>query len=458
MGEWNIKKVLNVLWRGKILIIILSIIAAICGYIYNKELTTPVYNSTSSIILSVTGQSTEELVEDERTISSGEISLSEQLMNTYVQIIKSDSVMNKVIDNLNLNMTSNQLAKCIRVVPESKSTVLKISATSSNPQQAVEIVSEIENVFFERINELYNIKSAKVLDEPVLEKNPSNINPKKYAFFGFLIGFVVATTILLVKEFFNDNIKNENDVEKNLKLNVLSKIEHLQGKFKLVSMMEEYHITEAFRVLAANLKVNDCKSFFLVSNVPEEGKSLVSANLAITLANSGKKTLLIDSDMRKGTQHLLFGIENNKGLSNLVYSDEIDYKRYIYEDVVHNLDVLTKGNENLNYSKLLFSDTIKKIIENAKKDYEFIIVDGTPCQMVADGNTIYEAVDSTIIVVKYDNTKCSDVNKIKKDIKKNKGNISGVVINDIPRSASKYYNHSYYGNDNKKALKVIKKH
>ena len=458
MNEWSVKKVLNVLWKGKYLIIIISLIATVFGYIYNKNFTTPVYKSTSSIILSVTNQSTEEIIEEEKTISSGEISLSEQLMNTYVQIIKSDSVLNKVIENLSLNMTAKQLSKSINVTPESKSTVLKISVTSSNPQQAVDIVSEIEKVFFERIDELYNIRSAKVLDEPALEKSPSNINPKKYALFGFLIGFIGATTILLVKEFFNDNIKTENDVEKNLKLNVLSKIEHFHGKSKLVTLEDEFHPTESFRVLAANIKTVNNKVVLIVSNVPEEGKSLVSANLAITYANSGKKTLLIDSDMRKGTQHLLFGISNGEGLSNLVYNDEYNYKKYLHEDVVHNLDILTKGNANLNYSKLLFSETIEKILADAKEKYDFIIVDGTPCQMVADGSLLYKSVDSTIIVVKYDNTKCSDVNKIKKDIKRNEGNVLGVVINDIPRLGGKYYNYSYYGNDNKKSLKTTKKH
>ena len=205
MGEWNTKKVLNVLWKGKYLIIIFSVVAAIFGYIYNKNFTKPVYTSTSSIILSVTNQSEEEVLDDdERTISSGEISLSEQLMNTYVQIIKSESVMNKVIENLNLNMKPGQLVKSINVVSESKSTVLKISVSSENPQQAVDIVNEIEKVFFERIYELYNIKSAKVLDEPALEKTPSNIKPKKYAIIGFLAGFVGAAAILLVREFFND--------------------------------------------------------------------------------------------------------------------------------------------------------------------------------------------------------------------------------------------------------------
>lgn len=458
MREWNTQKILSVLWKGKYLIIVLSVVSAIFGYIYNKNYTVPKYTSTSSIILSVTNQDTEEIVDDEKiTISAGEISLSEQLMNTYVQIIKSDSVMNKVIENLNLNITSNQLAKSINVAPESKSTVLKISITSDNPKQSVEIISETEKVFFERIEELYNIRSAKVLDEPVIEKTPSNINPKKYAFFGFAIGFVAAITILLVKEFFNSNIKNENDIEGNLKLNVLAKIEHFHRKSKLISDMDEYHKTESFRVLAANLKASNSKSFFVVSNVPEEGKSLVSANMAITFASSGKKTLLIDSDMRKGTQHLLFGINNDEGLSNLVFNDEFNYKKYVHEDVIHNLDILTNGSADLDYSKLLFTETIEKILKDAKEKYDFIIVDGTPCQMVADGTLLYKLVDSTIIVVKYNNTKCTDINKIKKDIKRNGGNLLGVIINDIHKLGGKNYSYSYYGNDRKNGLKIIKK-
>lgn len=445
MRDWNTKKILELLWQNKVMIIVFAIVGATVGFIFNSYFTKPEYTASSSIILSVTQTEADDTYEnDERPISSGDLSLSEQLMNTYVQIIKSESVINKVIENLHIETKASQLNKAIEVVPESKSTVLRIKVTLENPEQAKAIVCELENVFFERIDELYNIKTAKVLDEPTVDINPSNIKPVKFAFFGLLIGLILGVTIVIIKELVNDNIKSESDIEKNLKLNVLTTVGHFNDKNKIAALKDYNYTVEQFRVLAANIKVLNCKTVLIVSNVPGEGKSVVSANLAATYATSGKKTLLIDSDMRKGTQHWLFGLENKYGLSNLVFEDDVNYKQYLNRNVVKNLDILTKGSANLNYSKLLFSETISKILSDAKQNYDYIVIDGTPCQMVADGSLLYDMVDATAIVVKYNNTKCSDIVKIYKTIKRNGGKVLGAILNDVPKAVGKY--DSYYGN------------
>ena len=456
MKEWNAKKIFVLLWQNKKFIIILSILCMIGGYIQNCFFTKPEYMATSSIILSVTQSTIDEMGEsNERTISAGDISLSEQLMNTYVQIIKSDSVLEKVINNLQLNMSVKQLKKAINIVPESKSTVMKIYVTSTDSDQALRIMDELEIVFFDRIEELYNIKSSKVLDTPNVEQAPSNINPIKHAFFGFLIGFIAAASIVLIREVFNDNIKTENEIEKNLKIQVLAAISHFSEKYKVVTLMNYNTVVEQFRVLVSNINVLKSKSVVVVSNMPGEGKSVVSANLAATYASSGKKTLLIDSDMRRGTQHQIFGIKNQYGLSNLIFDNSMDYERHIQKDVIPNLDILTKGSANLNYSKLLFSDIIEKILTEAKEKYDFIVVDGTPCQIVADGTVLYKMVDSAIIVVKYNNTKCNDVLKIKRIIKQNGGKVLGAILNDIPGATGKYS--SYYGYGDKEMITTDKK-
>ncbi len=453
MRDLNTKEILELLWQNKFLIIALSILGAILGYIYNNNFTKPQYTASSKIILSVTQSGEDNTYENaDRSISSGDLSLSEKLMNTYVQIIKSDSVINKVIENLNLDMKTSQLNKAIEAIPESKSTVLKVTVTLENPEQAKKIVCELENVFFERIEELYNIKTAKVLDDPTVDRNPSNIKPVRFAIIGLIIGFIVASSIVIIKELLNDNIKTESDIEKNLKLSVLTTIGHLGGRNKIAAFDGYNYTVEQFRVLAANIKVLECKTVLVVSNVPGEGKSVVSANLAATYAASGKKTLLIDSDMRKGTQHWLFGIENGRGLSNLVFEDDVNYTQYIHKNVANNLDIITKGSANLNYSKLLFSETISKILNDASSKYDYIIVDGTPCQMVADGSLLFNMVDATAIVIKYNNTKASDVIKIYKGIQRNGGKVLGAILNDVPKAVGKY--DSYYENPRSLAVKT----
>ena len=185
MKDWNAKKIFNILWKGKIVIILFIIIGAVCGYIHNTMFTKPIYQSSSSIILSVTNESMEEIInneEDEETkkkISQGELSLSKQLMSTYSQIIKSESVLKKVMANLQLSTTIGNLKNSITVTPQDESAVITVTVKSESAKEAADIVKEVDKVFFERIEELYNITDAKVLDEPTIESVPNNINPKK---------------------------------------------------------------------------------------------------------------------------------------------------------------------------------------------------------------------------------------------------------------------------------------
>lgn len=467
MKQWDLKRVCKVLWEGKILIIVFAILGAVIGYNYNTKYTKPVYQSSSSIILSVTDNSTKakkkkvqtsitnEIEED--TISQSDVSLSSKMMNTYAKIIKSKSVVNRVIKDLKLNITYNDLVKNITVVPEDNTTLIRIQVKSEDPEEAAKIVKALDKVFLKRIKQLYNIKDAKILDEAEIEDVPTNIFPKKYTLISAMIGLAIAIFILILREYFDDRLKTESDVKQRTKLDVLALIGKFKDKTKLISLEEKNVQNEAFRTLLANIRYANKKSVLVVSNEPGEGKSIVSANLALICASSGKKTLLIDSDMRKGTQDELFHLNNSIGLSNiiLVGDNSKDYDAYINKDVVNNLDVLTKGPGTLNYSRLLFHDeVIKNLIEYAESKYDFIIFDGTPVKLVADNTALYKCIDSTIIVVKYNNTKAQDVNSIRDTIRNNNGNLLGVVINNIPPKASsnkKYYKYDgYYGYSSKK--------
>ena len=441
MEEIDIKALFKILNDKKFLIIVFAIIGGLIGYIYNKEFVKPMYESRSSIILSATDGSIEGVTDE---ITQTDITINEKLVNTYAEIAKSDSVLDKVIAKLNLKTTSKKLAKNITVNTEAKTTVIKLVVKAEDPDQAVNISNELISVFFERVGELYNIKTAKVLDAPKINKTSVNVNPTKFLIIGAVIGAAIAIFLALFMDVFNDNLKTESDIEDKVKLHVLTKVPKFSSKNMIVSFNERSYEAEAFRTLVANIKYFDKKTILVTSNTPDEGKSTVSINLALTLANSGKRTLLIDCDLRKGTQHLLLNIPNKYGLSNLVREDSADYKSVLNESVIENLDVITKGSAVINYSKLLFSTTIGRIVDDAKTKYDYIIIDGTPSELVSDDSILYKSVDATAIVVKYNNTKASQVNKIKATIKRSGGSVIGVIINGIPKDKLGNKRYGYY--------------
>lgn len=218
-------------------------------------------------------------------------------------------------------------------------------------------------------------------------------------------------------------------------------------------------ISEIFRTLRTNLQFmtsnKGLKTVLVTSSMPGEGKSWVSANLVATFAQEGKKVLIVDSDMRKGRLHTIFGIEKNPGLSNYLSGiSEVEQKdnliQYMKQTEIENLYVMPAGDVPPNPSELLVSEKTTEMIEQLKTMFDLIIFDGTPCLLVTDALILARQIDATLIVTACKSTKMGDVEKIKKSIEKVGGKIAGIVINKIPISPKKYQSSYYYGNAEEK--------
>ena len=214
-------------------------------------------------------------------------------------------------------------------------------------------------------------------------------------------------------------------------------------------------IAEVFRTLRTNIQFmnskKSMKTLLVTSTMPGEGKSWVAANLAITFAQAGKKVLIIDADMRKGRQHVMFNIENKMGLSNFLSgidelgrNENLDILKYVKATEIQNLFLIPAGNVPPNPSELLASETTINMIEKLKEVFDFIIFDGTPSLLVTDALIVARLVDSTVIVTAHNSTKKENLEKVKKDIENVGGNIVGVILNKIPINAKKYMETYYY--------------
>lgn len=224
-------------------------------------------------------------------------------------------------------------------------------------------------------------------------------------------------------------------------------------------------ISEIFRTLRTNLQFMNTKeglkSIMVTSCNQGEGKSWVTANLAVAFAQTGKKVLLIDCDLRKGRQFSIFGVKPTPGVSNFLSG--IDSNGYecsdnifdlIQETPVENLDILTAGNVPPNPSELLVSEQMQKCIKTLKNNYDLLVFDTTPSNLVTDAIIISRYVDTSIIVVEHKGTKMEDLKRIKRDIENVGGKIAGVVVNKVPINAKKYaYSYYYYGSSSSKESK-----
>ena len=207
-------------------------------------------------------------------------------------------------------------------------------------------------------------------------------------------------------------------------------------------------VAEAIRTLRTNLQFtfvdDDIKTIMVTSSIPGEGKSFVSANLACSFSLINCKTLLIDCDLRKGRQNKIFNLPNNKGLSNLLLDDIDNYKEYINETRVPNLDILLSGIVPPNPSELLGSDKNKELLEKLKKDYDLIILDCPPVNGITDSLILTKLADEAVLVSAYKKTPMDLLMQSKKSLENSGAKIAGVIVNKMERKSNNHYYSKYY--------------
>ena len=217
----------------------------------------------------------------------------------------------------------------------------------------------------------------------------------------------------------------------------------------IVATNPKSSIAEAIKTIRTNLQFSsvddNVKSILVTSSFSGEGKSFVTANLAVAFAQAGTKVLIVDCDLRRGRQHNIFHVENLEGLSNLLIDDvEKKYKHYIKKTRYENIYVLPMGIVPPNPSELLASDKNKQLVEILAKNYDLVIYDGVPVGGLTDSIIMADLVDKIVIVSAYKQTPIELLNNTKKNLEKFSDKIAGVVLNKYPATKDHYYSNYYY--------------
>ena len=189
------------------------------------------------------------------------------------------------------------------------------------------------------------------------------------------------------------------------------------------------NISEDIRTIRTNLMFTsadeESKVILITSSIPGEGKSFISSNLATAFAQTGESTLLIDCDLRLGRVHKIFGLSNNKGLSNLLVGQNVvDCAEYIKKTTIPNLYVIPRGTVPPNPSELLNSTNTKKIISFLRENFDRIIFDGVPINGLPDSLIMASLVDRVVLVTSVGYTKIDELNDAKKALEKIDANIA----------------------------------
>ncbi|MFB5662699.1 CpsD/CapB family tyrosine-protein kinase [Alteribacillus sp. HJP-4] len=205
-------------------------------------------------------------------------------------------------------------------------------------------------------------------------------------------------------------------------------------------------VSEQYRTIRTNIQYasvdNKVQLLLITSPGPGEGKSTTVANLAVTMAQQGKRTLIIDADLRKPTVHYTFRSMNTIGLTNLLIHQS-GFKEVVQETEIDNLEIMSSGPVPPNPAELLSTKKMEQVINEAKQIYDIIIFDAPPVIPVTDAQVLASACDGCILVVKAGQTDKQDGQKAKELLEKAKANLLGTILNQRKSLNKQYY--YYYG-------------
>jgi len=195
----------------------------------------------------------------------------------------------------------------------------------------------------------------------------------------------------------------------------------------------------------------------VTSSGPREGKSSTVANLAVSIAQTGKSVLVIDADLRNPTQHKLFGLDNRQGLSVALVQDQ-DYRDYVKETAVPGVKVLTGGPIPPNPAELVGSKRMKRLIDEASEQFDLVLIDTPPIIAVTDAAIIAQEVDGVILVLASGEVNKEYAQRAKEQLDKVGAKILGAVLNKVDLKTSEYYYYYYYHGTDEPTKKKQKHH
>ena len=461
--EYSLTDILAILIKRLVLIAICTFIGFSSFFVVNKYITKPIY--TASVQLYVNP--------NESTYSAdlNELNYAKQVITTYVYFLRTKVFYNKVLDECKLNYSADQLSAMTTITQISNTEIFQISVTSQNPADSYQLVDAMQKVAPILIKSIKDTAEISVVDPGVLPLGPSGPNINFNSLVGGILGFLFSAIASLLWEIIDANVKNQEDLIKKYRIPVIGSIpNYYNGKLRRLKIFnhipflrkrfmkrnrvrgindeKKFEVTEAYKELRTNLRFtllkNECKTIIVSSPVPEDGKSTTSTNIGISIAQTGARVLLIDCDLRKGKIHSFFNIKAKPGISD-VLSGMLNEKDAIQNTQYDNLHVITMGSIPPNPSELLGSKQMEEFLKRMEKDFDYIIIDTPPVNVVSDVLSFAKLADGIIIVVREGVTSHPSISNALTKYKLADASILGFVLNGFTLNQGiKTKSHYYY--------------
>lgn len=329
-------------------------------------------------------------------------------------------------------------------INQANANLLRLRDTYSRLQQSYEDI---------RIAETRNHSNVIIDERAQAPLSPVRPQVLQNTVIAFLATALAAVGILFVVERLDDTIKSVDEVKQVTGLSMLGTIEQLKihnpSEGLVVANEPRSPAAEAYRQIRTNIQFvavgRQCQTMLVTSANAGDGKTTVTANLATTLAQSGKRVIVVDADLRRPTLADYFGGSDSRGLSNLIIRGREDLS-FIQATPVPNLRIITAGRLPPNPAELLGSERMQEIIAWLREQADYVVFDSPPVLAVTDAAVLSQMVDTTLFVVSVGETRASAIKDAVQRLRALDSHIAGTILNKFnpQRSSGYYYYYHYY--------------
>lgn len=388
---------------------------------------------------------------------------NQSLTKTYAELAVSNTNLRRAAESLgNISVRDLKDDVSARAVPETQ--LFEVVAEDRDPQRAADLANAVANVLPGFITEAQvggatgeagrGINTVAVTDPATAPDDPVSPNTTVNVFLGVLLGLLVMVAAVAIVEYFDDGIDEREDIE-GLSVGFLGSVYQApvpRGEDKATwvpSIIDEEagkELAESYRQVQASLMfaltATEAKVILVTSPGQGEGKSTTAANLAEALAESGRRVLLIDGDLRKPDAHRYFSLPNSSGLTSTFLVDQQSLHAFT-DRVGESLSVLTGGPTAPNPTELLSSQKLRTTLELLAALYDLVIVDCPPLIGLADASLWLQLVDAVLLVARRGKTRRGALEEAIRTVRAARKPILGVVLNGAERRKGGFYGSEY---------------
>lgn len=400
------------------------------------------YQSTSKFSVDVTASS-------EASDRYGDQQFSQQRVLSYVQLLTSRELAQAVVDRLQLPVTAPELTEMITATPLPDTVMLEVDVTDTSPERAQAIAVEVGNQFISRVQQMETPEGAaspsvRLLnyEPPTLEPTPVSPATERTLALGGALGLLLGFGLALLRVRMDPSIQTEEEAARAAGAQLLGRVSvdrQLTRRHVSSDPAGQSTVAEAFRTIRVNLqhlnRGDPPRVIVVAGALPGDGASTVAVNLAVSLARSGSRVMLIDADLRRPRVARQLDLDQGPGLTDVLTGDaELHEVARPWGDST--LTVLDAGPLPPDPAEALGSPAMQLLLKSLREEHDYVIVDAPPLLPVIDGAVLSALADGCLVVARFARTTSSHLTEATSSITRVHADVLGLVLNRMPRAAT----------------------